>query len=158
MEHDNPNAGQVKIAIDLPEEAQVGKINRETLWAEPEGGGLYRIYNVPLHAFNVHIGDLVRCAPGDPPTVEAVVDRSGAQTFRIYFSESATHDQIQEILHRMLSRQAILEKANDRVWAIGMRTVRDYEWAGPRLVNLQANGVLQFESGFQEDMPFAPPP
>lgn len=158
MEHENPNSGQVKIVIELPEEAQVGSFTRETLWAKPEGGELYRVFNVPFLAYNIHIGDLVRCAPEDPPRVEAVVDRSGAQTFRVYFSETASSDQVNETLHMLLSRRGILEKANDRVYAVGMRSVADYEWAGPQLEQLQDGGVLEFESGFQEDMPFAPPP
>ena len=72
---------------------------------------------------------------------------------RLCFRSEATDAQVQEVLDLLGSRRVLLEKYNRNLWAVGLRTAEDYEWAGPALQKYVDADVLAFESAFQADEP-----
>jgi hypothetical protein len=48
-----PSDGQVKVRVPLLGMARKSGFESETLWAEPLGGNRYRIWNLPVFAYNL---------------------------------------------------------------------------------------------------------
>ena len=69
-----------RIVIDLPDEAPVPQ---ETLSATRLPDGTFEVRSAPFVTYEVCRGDVVRCADGDPPRVQAVVRRGGHATVRM---------------------------------------------------------------------------
>jgi hypothetical protein len=136
------------IEVLLPSESRVGMIQTELLWAKQEGEDLYRIYSVPFLAPDIHLGDVVRCVPqpGSVPRVQDVVERSGARTLRLYFSESAADDEIRHVVMILRQLDAVIEQKNRRFWAVGLRTREEFEVILPHLEEFMQSGILHFEA------------
>lgn len=99
---------------------------------------------------------IVECEPdsdGGLPIVTRVLEQGDCFTIRISFNLKATADQIQIVLDLLSDRRALIEKTSRQLWAVGFRTLADYEWAGPALAPFVRDGVLSFESSQQRDEP-----
>ena len=152
----DPNEGLVKIRVKLLGSALDSGYETETLWAEPLEANTYRIWNLPVFAYNLEMRAIVECEPdpeGGLPIVTRVLEPGDCFTIRIYFSADATDEQIEEVLDFLSQRRAIFEKGSREIWAVGFRTAEDYEWAGPALAPFVSNGILEFESALQSDEP-----
>lgn len=82
-----------------------------------------------------------------------VVEQGDCFTVRLYFSAGATDPQIQAVLDLLAEREALLEKGSRLLWAVGLRTRKDYDWIGSVLQPFVADGIATFESSFQPDEP-----
>lgn len=152
----DPNEGLVKVRVKLLGSALDSGYETETLWAEPLEGNTYRIWNLPVFAYNLEMRAIVECEPdpeGGLPIVTRVLEQGDCFTIRLYFSREATDDQIEEVLDFLSERRAIFEKGSREIWAVGFRTAEDYEWVGPALAPFVTNGILVFESALQSDEP-----
>jgi Domain of unknown function (DUF4265) len=147
----DPNAGLVKIELPLLGAARESGYESESLWAEPLGGNLYRVWNLPVFAYNVDMRAVVECREppeGGLPVVTRVVEPGDCFVIRLFFSEAATEEQIQTVLDVLSARRALFEKANLRHWAVGLRTAADFDWVGPALEPHVQSGIVSFESAF----------
>jgi hypothetical protein len=80
--------GFTKIVVDLP--GHWSGYGGESLWADSVGDDLFRLENIPFHAYGLNYHDIVRAvAPSEDrkPEVVEVVEKSGHQTFRIVFHD-----------------------------------------------------------------------
>jgi hypothetical protein len=148
--------GQVKIRIPLLGSARQSGFESELVWAEPVGNNRYRIWNLPVFAYNLDMRAVVECAPdpeGGLPVAIRIVEPGDCYVIRLYFHEAATDTHIQAVLDVLSSRRAIFEKYNRRLWAVGLRSVEDYEWVGPALQRFVDEDVLTLESGLQPNEP-----
>jgi hypothetical protein len=128
----------------------------ETLWAEPLGGNRYRIWNLPVFAYNLDMRAVVECRDdpnGGMPIVTRVVEPGDCYVIRLFFSNGATEAEIQAVLDLLQTRRVLFEKYDAHVWAVGLRTRDDYVWVGPALKPFVDANVLTFETGFQDDEP-----
>lgn len=82
MEQIDPTSEPLtKVAIQLDQSTY----EVETLWAEPVGGDLYRLRNVPFLAYGYSEQDLVRADEVDGRlVVRGVAKRGGHSTYRIF--------------------------------------------------------------------------
>ena len=152
----DPNEGLVKVRVQLLGSAVKCGYQSETLWAEPLGGNQYRIWNLPVFAYNLDMRAIVECEPdpeGGLPVVTRVLQQGDCFTVRLYFSARASDEQIQEVLDLLSQRRALFEKNSRELWAVGLRTAQDYEWLGSALAPFVGEGILEFESSFQPDEP-----
>jgi len=152
----DPNAGLVKIEVPLLGAARESGFESETLWAEPLGAGRYRVWNLPVYAYNLDMRAVVECREipgGGLPVVTRVVEPGDCFVIRLFFSEAATEQQIQGVLNILSSRKALFEKASLRHWAVGLRTMPDFDWVGPALEQFVKDGIVSLESAFQPDQP-----
>ena len=148
--------GLVKIRVPLLGSARESGFESETLWAEPLGDDRYRVWNVPVFAYNLDMRAVVECEPdpdGGFPVAVRVVEPGDCYAIRLYFRSDATDAQVHEVLDLLGSRRALVEKYNRNLWAVGMRSAEDYEWAGPALQKYVDTAILEFESAFQADQP-----
>lgn len=152
----DPNDGQVKIRVPLLGAARESGFESETLWAEPLGGNRYRIWNLPVFAYNLDMRAIVECCEdpdGGMPIVVRVVEPGDCYVLRLFFEKSASGAEIQAVLDLLSARRALFEKYNTHLWAVGLRTREDYVWVGPALQPFVDANVLTFESSGQEDEP-----
>ena len=150
------NKGLVKVRVKLLGSAVKSGYDSETLWAEPLGENRYRIWNLPVFAYNLDMRAIVECESdpeGGLPIVTRVLEEGDCFTVRLYFSRQASDEQIQEVLDLVSQRRALLEKNSREVWAVGLRTLEDYEWLGSGLAPFVRDGILNFESSFQRNEP-----
>ncbi|HVB65597.1 MAG TPA: DUF4265 domain-containing protein [Nitrolancea sp.] len=85
---------QVKVVFPLDEGPA------ETMWADDVGGGIYRLDNVPIFAYDVGLGDVFvgKSVDGDERLYfDRVVERSGDYTFRIIVLEDQWLDRRAEV-------------------------------------------------------------
>jgi len=151
----NATAAQAKILIPLRGSARVGTLEHEAVWADDLGDGLYKVWNIPFWAFNIEMTDIVRCrgVEGSLPEVVAVVEKGSCLCLRLGFHPSVTDDDIHNALDRLAQRKAILEKGSRTYWAVGMRSVEDFNWVGEALSDLVTAGKVFIESVLQPDEP-----
>jgi len=148
--------GQVKILVPLLGSARDSGFESETLWAEPLGGNRYRIWNLPVFAYNLDMRAVVECAPdpqGGLPVAIRVLEPGDCYVIRLYFTDVASDSDIQAVLDILSAQRAVFEKYNRRVWAVGLRSVDDYALVGVALREHVARGVLTLESARQPDEP-----
>jgi len=146
----------VKIRVPLLGTARQSGFESETLWAEPLGGNRYRIWNLPVFAYNLDMRAIVECREdpeGGMPIVARILEPGDCYVLRLFFMESATDAEIQAVLDLLGTRRALVEKYDRHLWAVGLRTREDYFWAGPALKPFINAKVLTFESGLQDDEP-----
>jgi hypothetical protein len=152
----DPHDGQVKIRVPLVGPARESGYESESLWAEPLGDNLYRIWNLPVFVYNLDMRAVVECAPdpeGGLPVAIRVVEPGDCYVVRLYFHDAATDAHIQEVLDVLSSRRALFEKYDRRLWAVGLRTVPDYEWVRQALKRFVDADLVTVESAFQPHMP-----
>lgn len=71
----------------------------ETLWALVEGPDRYRVDNIPLLAFGLSLGDVVRATVVDGrPTFAAVLAPSGHSTYRLALRDGIDPDRYPELI------------------------------------------------------------
>ena len=153
---DDSHSEQVKIAIPLLGSARDSGFESETVWAERLGENRYRIWNLPVFAYNIDMRAIVQCAPGsngELPVVVRVLEPGDCFVVRLFFSDSASDQDIESVLDLLKGKRALFEKYNRRLWAVGLRSTDDYDWLGPALDAYVERGILRFESGFQPNEP-----
>ena len=156
MENINSNEGLVKVRVRLVGSALQSGYESETLWAEPLNANRYRIWNLPVFVYNLNMRAIVECQPdpeGGLPIVTRVIEQGDCFTIRLYFDPIATDEEIQSVLDLLSQRPALFEKNSRELWAVGLRTLEDYEWVGPALEPFEKRGILTFESSLQGEEP-----
>jgi len=150
------NQGQVKVRVPLLGSARDSGFDSETLWAEPLGGNRYRIWNLPVFAYNLDMRAVVECRDdpdGGYPIVTRIVEPGDCFVVRLYFAASAKETDIQAVLDVLRTRRALFEKYNQRLWVVGLRTRADLAWVGTALRAFVEAHILEFESGLQRNEP-----
>jgi hypothetical protein len=156
MDSKDPNEGLVRVRVPLTGSALQSGYESEILWAEPLGGNLYRIWNLPVLVYNLDMRAVVECEPdpdGGLPIVTRVVEEGDCFVIRLFFNPKASDDQIQTVLDLLSEHRAVLEKSSRELWAVGLRTLEDYKWIGSALAPFVRDDILTFESALQSDEP-----
>ena len=151
-----PNENLIKIRIPLVGSARDSGFESETVWAEPLGANRYRVWNLPVFAYNIDMRAIVECTSAEEdgfPVVVRVVEPGDCYVVRLYFAKDATAGDIDAVLGVLSSRQAVFEKYEHNLWAVGLRSVGDYKWIGGALKDYIDRGLLTIESGYQPNEP-----
>ena len=142
---ENRHDDLVKVLIDLPDHWAV---SGESMWARALGQNLYRLENIPCYAYGVNFGDVVRAVAPDSdskPIVQAVVERSGNQTLRVYFPEGEVEDHI-PLLESLRPFGVAFEGADGGLVGLDIAAGADYGAVYDRLMEYEEDGVLEFET------------
>ena len=136
----------VNIRIPLP--ADTG-LHGEVMWAEPLGGRLYRLSNIPFHAYNLNLGDIVHASVsvGDClPVYRFTEVGSGNQTMRVFFPVMLDNKERQTFVEQMKQLAANIEWADGQLCALSLPTPVVFETVFEALLKLEVSGVLWFET------------
>lgn len=136
----------VKVHVDLPNGDDV---SGESLWAEDMGQNLYRIRNVPFHAYGLNFYDIVyaKARVEDlKPSILRVQEASGHKTLRVIFLDESCKDDRVALLKRLQVHEAYFENANDTLFAIDVEPEGDYGAVCDLLHEWEKDGVLSYET------------
>ena len=101
-----------KVHVDLPNHWAIGG---ESLWATELGNDLYRLENVPFHAYGLNFLDVVRATPDTDdaiPEIREVVEPSGRKTVRVMFEDAVDRERQAELLDGLAEFEASYERAD----------------------------------------------
>ena len=118
----------------------------ETLWAEPVDGKRYRLKNVPFYAYGVSYDDTVTAAETDDGrVVQAVSERSGHSTYRIFVSNAETLQRFSDCWAPLERLGCTLERATERLFAVDVPREVDIHEAYEAMASGETAGVWDFE-------------
>ena len=135
-----------KIHVDLPNNEEVGG---ESFWAEELGNDLYRVRNVPFHAFGINFYDIVHAISESEelkPSVLKVHEYSGHKTLRIIFVDNSSQEERITKLKELHEFKAYHENANGTLFAIDVEPEGDYGRVCDILYEWENEGILSYET------------
>ena len=135
-----------KVHVDLPNHWAVGG---ESMWAQPIGGDMYELRNVPFHAYDLNFLDVVEAVAPHPrlkPSVRRVVRRSGHHTLRVIFFDATPEVHRIPLLESLSDLHASFEGANKKLFAIDIASNDNFEEVCRRLGAWERQGLLQYET------------
>ena len=136
----------VKIHIDLPNHWAVGG---ESMWATALGDDLFRIENVPFHAYGLNFLDVVSATPDSEdtiPEIRRVVKASGHRTYRVIFSKETDREKQEELLDKLMQYGASYERADRTLVAVDIKPSGDYLAVYDQLDEYANDEYLGFET------------
>ncbi len=114
-EQTGADASLEKIVIELRND----HYEAETLWAEPLGGGLYRLRNVPILAYGFSEQDVVRTDEVEGRHVVTGVTRPGGHsTYRVFLPDAMDDARFAKLFEPLGSLGCTYERANPRLMGI----------------------------------------
>jgi hypothetical protein len=142
----------VKIEIELSPPAREGSLQTESLWAKPVGEDLFEVASVPFLEYNLNLGDTVRCnVEVHPPRVLQVVRRSGQETLRLIFFESATGNDIRGAVQYLRGVGAVIEPmAAGRAFSTSLPSWKTLVDSLEHLKAVLPAHAFTYESGFRK--------
>jgi hypothetical protein len=147
--------GLVRIRVPLDPVPDAAGPADDWLWAEPLGGGRYRIESCPFFAYGISRDDIVReteATQEEAPRLEDVIEKGGHRTLRIALDAKVevTDPAVQRLLERLLELGCTHETLRPKLVALDVprevdlaivaellqaladeRTIL-WEWADPR--------------------------
>ena len=123
MTTDSNLAKKIKIRFQI-QPSQGVPYAVETIWAEHEGEGRYRLLNIPFFVFDVSAGDIVETkeADGEIRDFSRVAKRGGHSTYRLYLQggRNVRDPDFARLWSQILSLGGSYENANDRLVAVDL--------------------------------------
>src|SRR5262245_54317141 len=105
----------VKITIPLPPDNLAGAAT-ESVCAEPQSNGTYKIKNVPFYAKGVNCEDIVEAEPQEGILMfKTVVRHNGHSTYRIYAPCGRNDPDIKALLITLQDMACDIEPATDKL-------------------------------------------
>ena len=103
----------IKITIPLPEDNLAAPAT-ESVWAERQVDGTYKVKNVPFYAKGISCEDIVEAEPQDRALVfKRVVRHNGHSTYRIYAANGRTAPEVVSLVGRLQQLHCDIEPATD---------------------------------------------
>lgn len=131
---------RAKIVVTTPE----GEV--ETLWATDEGRDRYRVDNIPLLAFGLSFGDIVRAPVTDGrPTFAEVVEPSGHSTYRLALRDGVDPERFSELTRPLRELGCGFERFTQRMLGVDIPPAVDIYAAYELIDRGMANGTWDFD-------------
>jgi hypothetical protein len=138
--------GLVKVTFDLPE--RDGSGTTESFWAEPVGGNLYRLRNVPFYLYGFSEQDTVRAEENEGRlAVTGIAERGGHSTYRILLPEQTTEDQFSKDWAPLGKLGCTYERATRRLVAVDVPPHADVYAVYDVLEKGETDRLWEFEEG-----------
>jgi len=135
-----------KIHVDLPNNVDAGG---ESLWAEDIGDDLYRIRNIPFHAYGINFYDIVHAKLESEelkPSVLKVHEYSGHKTLRVIFVDNSSQEERINRLKKLNEFKAYHENTDGTSFAIDVEPEGDYGRVCDILYAWENEGILSYET------------
>jgi hypothetical protein len=137
----------VKLIIRLPADNLAGAAT-ESLWAEPQRDGTYKIKNVPFYAKGVSCQDIVEAEPDmGLLTLKSVVRHNGHSTYRIYAPSGRTTPEVESLIRKLQEMHCDIEPATDNLVAVDVLPQADIYAVYDTLEDAERNGKIDFQEG-----------
>ncbi|WP_407540005.1 DUF4265 domain-containing protein [Deinococcus radiomollis] len=136
----------VKIHVELPNHWATGG---ESMWALPLGENRYQIRNTPFYAYNLNFLDIVIAASGNEdlkPEILSVVERSGHQTIRVFFSAEIPQSNRIRLLESLNTLHTFFEQLSDSFFTLDIQPECDYLGVRSILDKWNSQDILDYET------------
>ncbi|MDQ1817279.1 DUF4265 domain-containing protein [Massilia scottii] len=93
---DSKSAGMVKVFFDLEQVDGFPPVSVESLWAEKNDNGLFKIANIPFYVMGIALGDEIsaRLELNGELKFDSLVNSHGHSTIRMVFFELDSRDEL----------------------------------------------------------------
>jgi hypothetical protein len=147
-EYIKSNPGWRKICVRIPE-SDGWDTEAEWLWAKRVTDDSYELCNIPIYAYGLSLGDVVRVINAEDGALEFadVVQRGGHSTYRIIASEGLDQQGVQELLTALRERGCDTEQVNRVHLTIDVPPSADIFDVYDLLQKAEASGFCKFEEG-----------
>jgi hypothetical protein len=124
----------------------------ESLWVRKLRGRQFRLAAIPFYAYNMSLGDIVRCVPDDEGLglfIEEVVKKSGNRTVRVAFWAEKAGNHPEAIKFRdFLKENGLRWDYNGvRLFAINVSSEDVYQTILTRLKEIPEGAQMKWEDG-----------
>jgi uncharacterized protein DUF4265 len=137
----------VKVTIPLTEDNLAGAAS-ESVWAEPQGNGTYKIKNVPFYAKGISFDDLVKAEPkNDVLMFTNVIGHSGHSTYRVFADNGRTNPDVVALLERLKKMHCNIEPATDKLVGVDVLPEADIYKVYATLEEGERSGKIDFQEG-----------
>jgi hypothetical protein len=144
----NMEENMVKITIPLPED-NLARAATESVWAEPEGDGTYKVKNVPFFAKGISCNDVVQAEPQDGALVfKKIVRRGGHSTYRIYSKSDRRSPEVLSVLQTLEKMHCDIEPATDKIVGVDVLPEADIYRVYQVLEDAERSGTFDFQEGY----------
>lgn len=139
--------GLVKVVFDLPEK-DGAVMKTESLWAEPLGGGRYRLRNVPFLVFGFSEQDVITAKEDNGALkVTGVAIRGGHSTYRLVLPDDTSEERFLQDWVPLKELGCTYERATQRYIAIDVPPPADIYAVYNALEEGESAGLWEFEEG-----------
>jgi len=137
----------VKITIPLPADNLAGAAT-ESVWAEPQGDGTFKIKNVPFYAKGISCEDIVEAEPEEGALMfKRVVRHKGHSTYRIYAPSGRTTPDVESLVGKLQQMHCDIEPATDKLVGVDVLPEADIYAVYKALDDAERAGILEFQEG-----------
>jgi Domain of unknown function (DUF4265) len=137
----------VKITIPLPKDNLAGA-DTESIWAEPQDDGTYKIKNVPFYAKGISCEDIVEAEPHEGALVfRQVVKHNGHSTYRIYASGGHNSPNVAALVGALREMHCDIEPATDKLVGVDVLPEADISKVYKTLEDAERKGEIDFQEG-----------
>jgi hypothetical protein len=137
----------VKIIIPLPKDNLAGA-DTESIWAELQGDGTYKIKNVPFYAKGISCEDVVEVEPhGGALVFKGVVRHNGHSTYRIYANAGRTAPDVAPLIEKLKQMHCDIEPATDKLVGVDVLPEADIHKIYKIMEEAENAGIIDFQEG-----------
>jgi hypothetical protein len=136
----------IKVRVDLPKSRDGGG---EVLWAEPLGGDLYQLRNIPFFAYGLNHLDVVKATAASAEAdleIRQVARASGHRTLRVFFVDEYPKPKRGQLLATLRRHRAVFERGTDVLFAIDVAADGSFDAVYETLLDWENEGILLFET------------
>jgi uncharacterized protein DUF4265 len=146
-----------EVKIRFPVEQSEGlEVRTEGVWAEPEGGGTFRILNSPFFVYGISAGDSVLAELNDGVLEFLQVrSRGGHSTYRLFLDSNLVVSDLRfrDFWQPISALGATFENANNHFVAVDVPPGRDLDEIYKLMESGEKAGVWEFEEGYRYQPP-----
>lgn len=137
----------VKIALPAPQDNLL-QADTESVWAEPQGDGTFRIDSVPFLAKGISSSDVVEAEIRDGTLMYSnIVRHGGHSTYRIYARGGWNTLDVLPLIEALEKMNCDVEPATEKLIAIDVPPKADIYEVYAILDKAQREGKIDFEEG-----------
>ena len=138
--------GLVRLRVALERSPGEDGPDDDWIWAEPLGSERYRIESCPFFAYGLSRDDVVH-APGRPPWIDGVVEKSGHRTLRLALDadEDLSAPRVRDLFAKLVEMGCTHETLRPKLVAIDVPPSAPLDEVAARLEALSRGGLLVWE-------------
>jgi Domain of unknown function (DUF4265) len=137
----------VKITMPVPKENLL-QADTESIWAEPQPDGTYRIDSVPFLAKGISSSDIVEADSLDGTLVyRKVLRHSGHSTYRIYAQGGWNSPDVLPLIEALEKMDCDIEPATEKLVAVDVPPEANVYEVYAALNEAERSGKIDFEEG-----------
>jgi len=142
--------GQTKVKIFFEINNDVDKPKSESIWAEDNGLGNFRIDNIPFFTYGISYNDII-FAELDRDNLlffKKVIKRGGHSTLRLFFTNKLSEQEKQSEIKKLNKIGAVVERATESLFAIDVSPDTNLKSVISLLKEGEQRGEYEYEEGY----------